>query len=68
MSKQQSIQHITLKRQEDCWEATFHGNERVFELFGTYVLPTGFTAQADASMVLAEIRALNPLANVEVTA
>lgn len=39
-------------------------NQNTIDLFGTDVLPTGFTEKADAETVLTEIKGLNPLANV----
>lgn len=39
-----------------------------FKLFGTDVLPTAFTAKADAAVVLARIKELNPRASVKIAA
>ncbi len=53
---------VRLKHTPDGWIAIWTGphSAEVWELFGTNVLPTGFTAGAEASMVLAEISKLNP--------
>ena len=58
---------IRLKRTPDGWTAIWLGphSYEVMQLFGTITLPTGFTARAEASMVLAEIRKLNPSVVVE---
>lgn len=38
----------------------------VVEVFGTDTLPTAFTAEAPAAVVLAEIQKLNPQAQVSI--
>ena len=42
------------------WHATFHGDTRVLEAFGTNTLPTPFTALVDAETVIATLEARNP--------
>ncbi len=53
---------IRLYRTEQGWMACWQGPHayEVAQLFGTNTLPTGFTAGAEASIVLAEIARLNP--------
>ena len=60
-------QRITLTRASDGWTATFHDDAHVYDLFGTYTIPTAFTALAEADVVQAFIQRLNPLATVEVS-
>lgn len=58
---------ITLHRTPDGWMATYHGlyGRKIQDLFGGRLLPTAFTAYADAQAVLSRIRQLNPGARVE---
>ncbi len=53
---------IRLRWTVDGWVAEWLGPHayEVMQLFGTNTLTTGFTAGAEASMVLAEISKLNP--------
>ena len=44
---------------------TEEDRQKIVELFGTNTIPTAFTAQAPAAMVLAQIRQLNPGKTVE---
>lgn len=37
-----------------------HPDPQVISLFGTHILPTPFTLQANPHMVIAKIKALNP--------
>jgi hypothetical protein len=57
---------IILKRSENCWIAHHEGDraDELQELFGTTDIPTAFTEKADPEIVLAEIRRLNPGADV----
>lgn len=50
---------ITLSRTDKGWMAYYHGDAEMLTLFGTDILPTAFTAQADAETVLAAIQHLN---------
>lgn len=58
----EQIPDITLHRTPDGWMATYHGpyGREIQDLFGGRVLPTAFTARADAQAVLRRIRELNP--------
>ena len=51
--------HITLSRTSKGWMAYYHGDAEMIALFGTDILPTAFTAQAEAEYVLAAIQHLN---------
>lgn len=57
---------IELYRSGNTWVARYTGTEavEVHRLFGTDVLPTAFTAHADARTVCAEIQAANPASQV----
>jgi hypothetical protein len=58
---------ITLKREAGCWIASHRGGRaaaEIQELFGTLAIPTAFTDEAEPETVLAEIRRLNPDAEV----
>ena len=57
---------ITIQKTATGWTATFHGDLDVFKLFGTYTLPTAFTAQASAEMVKAELMKKNPGCTIQV--
>jgi hypothetical protein len=50
------------------WMAQFLDDAEVMRLFGTDTLPTPFTAQADAGMVLTATMKRNPGACVDVAA
>jgi hypothetical protein len=59
---------ILLIRTKQAWMAKHtgpHANE-IIRLFNTSVIPTAFTAEANPTMVLAEIKRLNPKVTVEV--
>lgn len=60
------MKKITLRKTNTGWMATFHGDAEMLELFGTDTIPTAFTAQAPAGMVLKEIAALNPGYEIEI--
>jgi hypothetical protein len=53
---------ITLYRGADCWLTHWQGEEAatIQLLYGTTILPTGFTAQTDGEVVRAFIARLNP--------
>jgi hypothetical protein len=51
---------ITVYRTPAGWMAHFENDQEVCAAFGTYTLPTAFTAHAEASRVLAAIQACNP--------
>ena len=59
---------IVLYRTPAGWMARHEGPhaDRIFEAFGTFVVPTAFTAQAAAVEVQKTIQALNPAIVVEV--
>ena len=61
---------ILLRREDGWWVAEWCGAEgdRVFDLFGTRVLPTSYGAVQPARRVLEDIRALNPGRSVEIHA
>ena len=50
---------LTLYKANGSWMVRTE-EKRIFELFGTYDLPTAFTDAADPEMVRAEIQQLNP--------
>ncbi len=58
---------ITLIKQGGAWMAYFKGPHaaQIDRLFGTPVIPTAFTEQADPQAVLEAIRAKNPECEVE---
>ena len=60
----QAIETITLWRTANGWLSRSDRPE-VVRLFGTDTLPTAFPARADAKLVAARIRTLNPGARVE---
>jgi len=49
----------------DQWTATFVDDQEVYDLFGTYTLPTPFRACAAAEKVHAEVSSRNPDCQVE---
>jgi hypothetical protein len=51
---------ITLKLVNDNWVATFDNDAEIFELFGTYELPTPFTNLTSRDVVIDTIRTKNP--------
>lgn len=51
---------ITLIRTSSEWLARFDGDAEVMELFGTYTIPTAYTAQASPATVYDAIAKLNP--------
>ena len=53
------METLILRNTPRGWIAT-SDDPRVFDLFGTFDIPTAFTSRASAEMVLAEIRRLNP--------
>lgn len=59
---------IIIRKASDCYtaEQLINGkpDQSITELFGTHILPTAFTAQADMQMVMTEVQALNPDAKV----
>ena len=55
-----SIPEIRLHRTADGWVAQFIGDAEAVRLFGAATIPTAFTAQAEAGMVLREIQLANP--------
>lgn len=66
---------LVLKRDEaaKCWTVTYpegacaEGSQHtIFELFGTYTLPTPFTPLAEAETVLTDVRRRNPTYSVVV--
>jgi hypothetical protein len=46
------------------WNADFVGDAEVFAAFGSTMLPLPFTAQAEASAVMADVTTRNPTATV----
>ena len=69
---------ISLGRTSQCWVASFHikvsrdpeglkyvPDPEVIAAFGTHVLPCPFTVGASSETVLAEVRRLNPDADVQ---
>ena len=58
---------IRLRRTEQGWVALWQGPHaiKVAEVLGTTIVPTAFTARAEASKVLHEIARLNPGVRVE---
>ena len=61
---------IILSIHEGQWVATFTGpgEARIRELFGTNTIPTPFSAEVPASVVLLTVSHKNPTANVRVAA
>lgn len=60
------MKKITLIRTMEGWMATFHGDQSVIDAFGTDTIPTPYTAQAEAAVVVNAIRRLNPTCQVEI--
>ena len=58
------IMRIELFIQGNSWVAYHPDNAEIFELFGSYIIPTAFTPAADRFTVLARIQELNPDCNV----
>jgi hypothetical protein len=56
---------ITLSLSRTGWNATFHGDDVIYGLFGTYTIPTAFTARAAFDTVRASIQQSNPHHNIE---
>lgn len=56
---------IILVPHQGTWYAEMVGDEQVYALFGTTMLPTPFTTEASVEMVLVEIEARNPGASVD---
>lgn len=54
---------ITLHKNAQSWLSTSDDQE-TFDLFGTYTIPTAFTAAADWQTVYSKIRHLNPTAAI----
>ena len=54
------IMRIELFVQGDSWVAYHPDNAEIFELFGSYIIPTAFTPAAAAAAVLSRIQELNP--------
>ena len=56
------MKEIVLNHTPKGWMAEFRGDERqtIINLFGTAILPTGFTARANHTSVQAEIERKNP--------
>lgn len=60
---------IILNREAKGWMAYYGADwlgDRIHDLFGTRILPTGFTAAARSWDVLKTIRELNPDINVNI--
>ena len=55
---------IKIFKTEQGWMADFQDDLSVYRAFGSYGLPTAFTAVASAATVLAAIRKLNPQCDV----
>ena len=54
---------LRLKKGPDAWYVDFAETEqaaRIRDLFGTTVIPTPFTASADAARVISAVAKLNP--------
>ena len=60
-------EHIAITKGPDGWLATSDDPE-VFDLFGTYTLPTPFTLAMPAAAVAERLAELNPGAVVELVA
>ena len=62
------MNQITLSHTAQGWMAEYHGEERatIVNLFGTAIIPSGFTARATWQYVKREIERLNPGYLVEV--
>lgn len=56
------MNRIKLSCTDNGWIAEYFGDgaDVIRQLLGTTILPTAYTAQADAAMVLAMIERLNP--------
>jgi hypothetical protein len=61
-----TLENITLFRTASVWMAKTDSAE-VLSIFGTDTIPTAYMANADAAFVMAEIRRLNPSANVSLS-
>lgn len=62
-NRENTMETMKLFRGIDGWNVRTD-NQRTIELFGTDVLPTGFTERAEAETVLNRIKELNPDADV----
>ena len=51
---------IIISKNQDAWFADFVGDSTMFEAFGTTLIPTAFTANAEKATVLEAIKKLNP--------
>lgn len=60
--------HLTRQDAANVWTATYAGPHaaRIRALFGSATVPTPFTASAPATLVVTEIRRLNPAVSVTV--
>lgn len=58
------MKQIRLFKTATGWMADFNGDRDIVDLFGTSIVPTAFTAQADQMQVLKEISNLNPQCEV----
>ena len=55
---------ITLFRGTNSWNARFHDDAKIIDLFGTDTLPTPYTLDAPLPKVYTEIQAQNPNATI----
>lgn len=61
------MKQIRLFKTAKGWMADFVGDPDMLDLFGTTIIPTAFTAQADQMQVFKEISNLNPQCEVILT-
>lgn len=54
------MKQIRLFKTANGWMTDFVGDSEIQSLFGTTIIPTAFTAQADSQDVIEEISRLNP--------
>ena len=59
------MRKITLTKSATGWNATFDGDDVIYGLFGTYTIPTAFTAAAPYETVRKSIQDSNPHHMVE---
>ena len=59
-TKETHVKTIELFKTPKGWMADFINDAEMQELFGTTIIPTAYTAQADVAHVMREIQALNP--------
>ena len=60
------MKKIYIWKEDKCWVAEFIDDWEIFDLFGTFILPTPFTEKAPVELVIGELAAKNPECIIEV--